>query len=133
MKSRFKTYLVALLKGVNHIVTEHVGHQKEGKTPITCQIFVSEDEHAAMAHAKFSAPFIFPRDVGQLPPAFLHTLTVWLNYKNVNLGEERIRGSETLVSIKLNNYRATRVSQQANGKFQFLVGDAASGTSDWIA
>jgi hypothetical protein len=112
-------------------MTEHVGHPKDGKTPITCQIFVSEEEHETLAPAKFSNPFIFPRDIEKLPPAFQQSLRVWLNYKKVYLAEDRILGSETLVSIKLNNYRATRVAFSQDGKFNFLVGDAASGNSSF--
>jgi len=81
-----------------------------------------------MEDAKFTTPFVFPKDLDKLPVTFDASMQFWLNAKNGLVGEKRVFGTEKLVVVKLSNYKAAEVAFQGdNGRYYFLVGDAAVG------
>ena len=125
------------LKLMHSLVEEYIGHAKGAKgaegakggtTPITARFIVQREVYEGMKEARFKTPYQLAKDFDKLPTAMRRDVTIWLNAKRKFTKEQRVKGSETLVSLTLRSYLYSNLyTLHGNGVKYVLVGDAACG------
>ncbi|MAE21292.1 MAG: hypothetical protein CMK92_02575 [Pseudomonas sp.] len=113
------------LKLIRHVITEHVGKSRGGRTPVSARLLVSEQEYQSMRDATFKNPWTFTQLHGRVN----ESVTVWMNAKAMITSERRVRGSEKITALCLNVYAAKSFHRHDHERDidVFLVGDAAFG------
>lgn len=111
---------------VNHLVSENVGKMKEGHTPVSLFVFVSEktyNEIRQQPNAKLADLKPNSSRMKQL----LNTIQPWLSLRKVTLKEEMVLGSELINGVALNVYQSKFFAKELeNNKRAYLVGDAGA-------
>ena len=110
----------------HHVVTEHVGKEENGKTPIAVRIFINEKTYESMKTATFKTPYHLD-DEKKMDKALYETMTVWLKARKDMVKEKLIKGSERITTTHLPIYASKEFVKKNHGKTWFLVGDAAFG------
>ncbi len=113
------------LKVLDTLAQEHVGQEKEGKTPVTCIIFVNKETATQMSDATFKHPYTF-QNREKIDAHVLEQVETWLKIKRQN-GEQVVAGSERITSTPLGYYASERVVKIDDKRIYALVGDAAFG------
>lgn len=124
-------YLPAITQ-TNHFVTEHVGKEKDGRTPVSTRIFVNKATFDALKELGVT----FKNPLKLIDAENTHTNEIkklfdsvhaWLIARKDLTEEKRIINSEKITAINLPVYRSKRFAMDHHNKKWFLVGDAALG------
>lgn len=114
----------------DHFVSEFVGKEKEGLTPVSLRIFVDEKIYEKMKGASFKNPYHLT-DINQSLDSEIVSLYksihAWIMAREQLAGEKRIENSERITVTNLPVYASTEFAKEVNGKTWLLVGDAAFG------
>ena len=113
------------LKAMRSIAQEHIGREKDGKTPVTLRLFVDRHKYEEMQTASFRHPYSFANE-DRINSHVRNNIHLWLNLKTL-CGENRIKGSEKITVTRLGIYSSKHVVKKAMGVTWCLVGDAAFG------
>jgi hypothetical protein len=109
------------------IVTEVVGKETEGYTPVTFRLIITKDMYEASKEATFKSPFRLPTDESKVHPDLLFKIKIWLNAKRVFMNEKVVEGSLKITATKLDMYAARSFVRGDGDAHVCLVGDAAFG------
>ncbi|HSX04566.1 MAG TPA: hypothetical protein VLG76_07555 [Rhabdochlamydiaceae bacterium] len=105
---------------------EHVGTEKDGKTPITLRIFIDKEKYEQMQDANFKHPYTFENE-NKIHHRVRERIWTWLNFKAGIAHEQRVPGSEKITTTRLGYYASKHVVKRVNNVAFCLVGDAALG------
>jgi len=124
-------YLPAITQ-THHLVTEYVGKEKDGRTPVSTRIFVDKATFDALKDlgVTFKNPLklIDAKDASSNETKKLFdSIHAWLIAREDLTEEKRIPDSEKITAINLPIYRSKRFALEHHDKKWFLVGDAAMG------
>lgn len=124
-------YLPAITQ-TNHLVTEHVGKEKDGRTPVSTRIFVNKATFDTLKDlgVTFKNPLklIDAKNASTNETKKLFdSIHAWLIAREDLTGEKRIIDSEKITIINLPVYRSESFAVEQHNKKWFLVGDAALG------
>jgi 2-polyprenyl-6-methoxyphenol hydroxylase-like FAD-dependent oxidoreductase len=111
---------------VHHLVSENVGKEKNGMTPVSLFTFVDEEtfnEIRKTPNAKLSD--LQPKSKQMMN--LLNTIRPWLSLRRSALNEELITDSEKINGVALSVYQSACFAKKINEKRVYLVGDAAAG------
>jgi hypothetical protein len=116
-------------KQMNFIIQEHIGTEKDDRTPITIHLLVDADTYEHMKSATFKQPYNLHSHKHLIPVDLLDTITIWLNVKKEYANEKKVENSEKITSVALTVYESAEVVHYNEDKQQYtcLVGDAAFG------
>jgi hypothetical protein len=115
-----------------HYVSEYVGHEKQGKTPLAIRIFVDHATYESMKEATFKSPYNLEK-IDQIKEDNNHlaalnkSIQAWLLARRNLANENRIEGSERITITNLPIYASEHFVKESMGRTWFLVGDAAFG------
>ncbi|KTD13708.1 hypothetical protein Lgra_0843 [Legionella gratiana] len=115
------TELPGVLAYTNHLVSEYVGHLKEGQTPISLRIFIDEPTYQAMKGATFKAPYTLSED--KIPSNLYETITTYLKGRKHLAGELIEKDSLKISTITLSLYASKDFCKQVDGKIIFQIGE----------
>lgn len=124
-------YLPAITQ-TNHLITEHVGKEKDGRTPVSMRIFVDKGTFDALKAqgVTFKNPLKLTdgrnADSNKTKKMF-DSINAWLIAREDLTNERRITDSEKITAINLPVYRSKEFALEHANKKWFLVGDAALG------
>ncbi|WP_157010333.1 FAD-dependent monooxygenase family protein [Legionella fallonii] len=110
---------------VPHLVSENVGKEKEGSTPVSLFIFVDEETYKEIRetpNAKLTDLYPKTKCMEQL----MNTIRPWLSLRRAALNEEMVTDSEKINGVALSVYQSECFAKELNGKRVYLVGDAAA-------
>jgi flavin-dependent dehydrogenase len=111
---------------VPYLLTENVGKEKNGETPVSLFIFVDEPTYNEIREQK-------GLQLSNLKPSskrktkLLNTIRPWLSLRKEALDEEMILGSEQINGVALNIFQSASFAKNHDGRNVYLVGDAAAG------
>jgi len=116
-------------KQLKYLVDEHIGTQKENRTPITLHLLINKQVYEQMKSATFKQPYYLHSHQHLIPKDLLETITIWFNVKKEYANEQRIENSEKITCITLAAYQSSEFVHYNADKKQYtcLVGDAAFG------
>lgn len=118
------TYGLALGQ-VNHLVSENVGREKDGNTPVSLFIFVDEATYEQIRlHPNTQIKDLKPNN--KRMELLINTIQPWLALRKEALKESMILNSEKINGVALNVYQSECFAQEIKGKNVYLVGDAAA-------
>jgi hypothetical protein len=113
------------MKALGLIATEHIGKEREGKSPVTLRLLIEPMLYEQMKGATFKSPWYFPSHKDLIPEKVSEAVHIWLNAKATFVGEHRVPGSERLTVLKLTSYATKHSVKYLNdGATVFLVGDS---------
>lgn len=116
--------LSGVLANTNHVVSEYVGHLKDGLTPISLRIFIDKPTFEAMKEATFKNPYTL-NDVDRIPDDLYKTITTYLAGRK-NLAAETLQeDSLKISSITLSIYASKDFCKVEDGKVIFQIGEEA--------
>ncbi len=110
---------------VPHLVSENVGKEKDGVTPVSLFIFVDEATYKEIRetpNAKLSDLHPTTNNMRKL----LNTIRPWLSLRRAALNENIIEDSEKINGVALSVYQSECFAKEINEKRVYLVGDAAA-------
>ncbi|MCW8469352.1 hypothetical protein OQJ19_01590 [Fluoribacter gormanii] len=116
------TELPGVLAYTNHLVSEYVGHLKDGLTPISLRIFVDEPTYQAMKGATFKNPYTL-NDEDKIPPDLLNTITTYLKGRQHLAGEIIEDSSLKISTITLSIYASKDFCKKVGSKTIFQIGE----------
>ncbi|MDR3503445.1 MAG: hypothetical protein P4L79_12785 [Legionella sp.] len=118
------TELPGVLANTEHVVSEYVGHLKEGLTPISLRIFISENDYEVMQGATFKSPYTL-EDKDKIPGDLYKTITLYLKARE-HLAKEQIKeGSLKITSITMSIYASKSFCTQVGENIIFQLGEEA--------
>ncbi|CAF4784278.1 unnamed protein product, partial [Rotaria sp. Silwood2] len=128
-KLDFIKYQYRTQKQLKYLVDEHIGTQKENRTPITLHLLIDKQIYEQMKSATFKQPYYLHSHQHLIPKDLLETITIWFNVKKDYANEQRIENSEKITCITLAVYQSSEFVYYNEEKKQYtwLVGDAAFG------
>lgn len=109
-----------------HLVSEFIGKEKDGKTPVSLRIFIDENVYAQMKEATFKNPFNLSKP-DKIEASLYKSIEAWLIAREEMTKEKRIVGSERISVTNLPVYASQDFYKKHENKHVFLVGDAAFG------
>lgn len=118
------TELPGVLANVNHLVSEYVGHLKEGLTPISLRIFIDAATYQAMQAATFKSPYTLA-DKDKIPADLFKTIKAYIKGRQHLAGEKMDEPSLKISTITLSIYASKRFCTQVDGKTIFQLGEEA--------
>lgn len=110
---------------VPHLVSENVGKEKDGATPVSLFIFVDEATYKEIRetpNAKLADLRPTTKNMRQL----LNTIRPWLSLRRAALNEDLIEDSEKINGVALSVYQSECFAKEIDGRRAYLVGDAAA-------
>lgn len=125
-------YLNTITEGIpalsyaNHLISEFVGKEKEGKTPVSIRIFIDEETYKKMQEATFKNPYNL-KDKAKIESELYESINAWVTARRDFAQEKMIKDSERISVTNLPVYACKKFVKNANDKTWFLVGDAAFG------
>jgi len=120
------TEAVPALAYTKHLVSEFVGKEKNGKTPVSLRLFIDEKAYNQMQEARGGTYFSL-KDTDKINSDLLISINAWLKARKMIAKENRIPDSEKITVTKLAAYRSEAFVRQVDGTAWCLVGDAAFG------
>lgn len=118
------TELPGILANTEHVVSEYVGHLKEGLTPISLRIFISENDYQLMKSATFKSPYTLD-DQDKIPADLYKTITLYLKARE-HLAKEQIdEDSLRISSITMSIYASKSFCTQIGDDVIFQLGEEA--------
>ena len=124
-------YLPAMTQ-THHLVSENVGKEKEGISPVTARFFVDQAtfEELKAKGVTFKNPLKLHDSSAQDSLAIrklFDSINAWVIARHDLTQENRIVDSEKITAVNLPIYRSKEFAREFSGKRWFLVGDAALG------
>lgn len=116
--------LSGVLANTNHVVSEYVGHLKNGLTSVSLRIFIDEPAYEVMKDATFKNPFTLD-DQDKIPDKLYKTITTYLSGRKNLTGEIMQAGSLRIASIILSIYASKVFCKQEDDKVIFQIGEEA--------
>ncbi|MDI9819491.1 MULTISPECIES: hypothetical protein [unclassified Legionella] len=116
------TELPGVLAHTNHLVSEYVGHFKDGLTPISLRIFIDEPTYQAMKDATFKTPYKLA-DKDKIPPDLFETITTYLKGRKHVAAETVEEDSLKISTITLSIYASKKFCRKVDGKTIFQIGE----------
>ncbi len=110
---------------VPHLVSENVGKEKDGATPVSLFIFVDEATYKEIRetpNAKLADLQPKTNNMRRL----VNTIRPWLSLRRAALNEQMIEDSEKINGVALSVYQSECFAKEINEKRVYLVGDAAA-------
>ncbi|CAF1082872.1 unnamed protein product [Adineta ricciae] len=128
-KLDYVKYQYRTQKQMKYIIEEHIGTEKDNRTPITIHLLIDQQTYEQMKQATFKNPFYLRTHKHLMPNDLLDTIMLWLNVKKEYANEKRVENSERITTIALACYASANVVHYDEDKAQHicLVGDAAFG------
>lgn len=118
------TELPGVLANTEHVVSEYVGHLKDGLTPVSLRIFISENDYEVMQRATFKSPYTL-EDKAKIPEDLYTTITLYLKARE-HLAKEQIKeGSLKISSITMSIYASKSFCTQVDENIIFQLGEEA--------
>ena len=117
---------IPTLTYAHHLISENVGKEKEGKSPVSVQFFIDKATFDTMQEARGKTFYRFT-DEAKINHDLMRSMDVWLNARKMIANEKRIVGSERITVTNLSVYSSKNVVTEKLNKKWFLVGDAAFG------
>lgn len=116
-------------KILKYLTDEHIGTQKDHRTPITLHLLIDQQMYEQMKSATFKNPYYLHTHQHLIPKDLLESITIWFNVKEKYANEKRIENSEKITCIALFYYESIDFVHNDKEKHQYicLVGDAAFG------
>lgn len=116
-------------KLIKYIIEEHIGTQKDNRTPITLHLLIDENMYEQMKSATFKQPYYLHTHEHLIPKDLLESITIWFNVKTEYANEKRVENSEKLTCVVLSLYQSNSFvhHDETNDQYICLVGDAAFG------
>ncbi|WP_244940954.1 hypothetical protein [Legionella sainthelensi] len=116
------TELPGVLAYTKHLVSEYVGHLKEGQTPISLRVFIDESTYQAMKGATFKTPYTLT-DKDKIPSNLYETIATYLKGRR-HLADEIIEEDTLKIStITLSLYASKDFCKKVDGKIFFQIGE----------
>ena len=121
------------------IVSEHVGKERDGKTPVTVRFFLNKKTFEELrgqdgTGAKFNNPYRYKNlDDGSIPKDLAESMKAWIRWRKILRREKCIKFEddqefgEKITAINLAVYASEKFVKEVNGQHWVLVGDAAMG------
>lgn len=120
-----------------YFVSENVGKQKDGYTPVTVRFFVDEKTYQQLrgkdgGGAKFNNPYNLD-DQKKIPKDLYKSISAWADWRSKIKGDQMVRArdnpdkGERITAINLAVYASEKFVKLEHGKHWALVGDAALG------
>lgn len=106
----------------NHLISEYVGHEKEGLTPISLRIFIDALAYDFMKSATFKSPYTL-EDKDKIPEDLYQSITNYLRGRNLILGERILDDSLRISTITLSIYASRFFCTRSEGKTIFQIGE----------
>ncbi|MGM9454784.1 hypothetical protein ACTAZI_15780 [Legionella bozemanae] len=116
------TELPGVLAYTKHLVSEYVGHLKDGLTPISLRIFIDEPAYQAMKEATFKTPYTLS-DKGKIPSALFKTINTYLQGRHHLAAETIEENSLKISTITLSLYASKDFCKNVDGKTIFQIGE----------
>ncbi|WP_454781888.1 hypothetical protein [Legionella sp. WA2022007384] len=116
------TEVPGVLAYTKNLVSEYVGHLKDGQTPISLRIFIDEPTYQAMKEATFKAPYTLA-DKGKIPRNLFETINTYLKGRHHLAGETIEDNSLKISTITLSLYASKDFCKQIDGKTIFQIGE----------
>ncbi|BCA94845.1 hypothetical protein TUM19329_12060 [Legionella antarctica] len=110
---------------VQHFISENVGKEKEGSTPVSLFVFVDEEtykEIRTIPNAKLTDLDPTTKKMKQL----LNSIRPWISLRKIALDEVMISDSEKINGVALSVYQSASFAKEIKDKRVYLVGDAAA-------
>ena len=110
---------------VKHFITENVGKEKGGSTPVSLFVFVDEatyNEIRDIPNAHLSD--LKPKTKRMVK--LLNTIKPWLSLRRAALNEELVNDSEKINGVALSVYQSECFAKEIDDKKAYVVGDAAA-------
>jgi hypothetical protein len=112
-------------KLTSSVMIEQVGKSNEqGQTPISLRIFIDKKTFEEMQAATFKDPYSLDSEMNSI---LEEKIRIWLNAKELFVGESRVEGSEKITVTKLSIYESKKMVKHLQERIWALVGDAAFG------
>ena len=118
--------MIPTLTYAKHLVSEYVGREKNGRTPVSLRIFIDEKTYEQMKQATFKNPFKLA-EKEKIESSLYTTIDAWLKARADLAKEQRILSSEQITVTNLPVYASKAFVSNRYQKTWFLVGDAAFG------
>ena len=118
------TYVPALGQ-VKHFISENVGKEKNGSTPVSLFVFVDEETYKEI-RTKPNAKLSDLEPTTERMTNLLNTIRPWLALRKVALNEAMLKNSEKINGVALSVYQSECFAKEINGKHVYVVGDAAA-------
>ena len=116
------TELPGVLSNTKHLVSEYVGHEKDGFTPISLRIFINEETFNGMKDATFKNPYKLS-DKDKLDSDLLDTITIYLSARKEIAGEIMVEDSLKISTIKLSIQASKFFSKQEDDIILLTIGE----------
>ncbi len=110
---------------VSHFVSENVGKEKNGTTPVSLFVFVSEQTYKEIRETPNAKLSDLKPNTAKMK-RLLNTIQPWLSLRKVALNEQMIKDSESINGVALNVYQSKLFAKQIGEKRAYLVGDAGA-------
>lgn len=130
-KAKGKTSLLptltygSALGQVKHFISENVGKEKDGFTPVSLFVFVDEDTYKEIRETP-NAKLPDLKPTTKRMKQLLNTIQPWLSLRKIALQEELLKDSEKINGVALDVYQSECFAKEINGKRIYVVGDAAA-------
>lgn len=122
------TQVIPVHAYANHLVSEFVGKEREGNTPVSIRIFIDEATYLHMKKATFKNPYkINSESENDYDPKLLTTIKAWLAARETFAKESRVENSEKVTVTNLPVYASNSFVAAVNDVSWALLGDSAIG------
>ncbi|MGQ3891986.1 FAD-dependent oxidoreductase [Legionella sp. CNM-4043-24] len=121
-------YLEGLTQ-IPHFVTENIGRNRDGKTPVSLFFFADRqtgDEIRELGTPRAPAGLPHIKAGSRRMTSLANSIHPWLALR-ASYGEKRVSGSEKIAAVDLNVYKSEHFTHLDNGVRYVLIGDAAMG------
>lgn len=123
---------ISTLSQCEHFISENVGKEKDGETPVSLFFFSDKHTHDEIKALNTSAEknlglLDIPTNASKNLHRLSNSIRSWLAARKCSAHEIFITGSEKIASVSLPIYHSKHFICQQNAKNYLLVGDAAMG------
>jgi len=121
------TEVPGVLAHTKHLVSEFVGHEKNGSTPVSLRIFIDEETSLHIREATYKNPFLLddPDHREKMPSDLLDSIETWLSARR-RLAHEIIEDDAVKITmITLSLYASRDFCRETEGKVIFKIGEEA--------
>lgn len=116
------TQIPGILAHTNHVVSEYVGHLKDGLTPVSLRIFIDDETYGAMKAATFKKPYTL-NDTDKIPANLYQTIVSYMKGRKHLAGEKIEEGTLKISTITLSLYASKDFGKRVGEKVFLKVGE----------
>lgn len=110
---------------INHFISENVGKEKNGETPVSLFIFVDKETYTEIRQVP-NGRLTDLKPNSKRMKDLLNTLRPWLSLRKTAVGEAMVKNSEKINGVALSVYQSECFAKEIDEKRVYLVGDAAA-------